>query len=98
MRIGRFRNEWLPKAAKRLPGKGRVEYSDASYKVFASPRLVKFVEMEYASPRVAVREALNRVRKLVDDGGRYIGFPVEVRFTAADDIALSTPSGRDTCY
>jgi FAD-linked oxidoreductase len=98
LRAGRLRNHWIPKVARRLPSKGRVELIDASYRVFASPRLVKFVEMEYAIPRQAVVPALNRVRALVDDGGRYIGFPVEVRFTQGDDIALSTASGRDTCY
>ena len=27
-----------------------------------------------------------------------MNFPVEVRFTAADDIPLSTASGRESCY
>jgi FAD/FMN-containing dehydrogenase len=27
-----------------------------------------------------------------------VSFPVEVRFTAPDDIPLSTASGRETCY
>ena len=98
MRIGRRWNNLLPKAAKRLPSTGRVDYTDASYRVFASPRLVKFYEMEYAIPRHDVVEALGRVRDLVDRQGRYIGFPVEVRFVAADDIALSTAFGRETAY
>lgn len=95
---GRVRDDWIPKVAKRLPSKGRVEYVDRSYRVFASPRLVHFYEMEYAVPRPALVEAVNRVRTIVDGGGRYIGFPVEVRTTAGDDIALSTASGRDTAY
>ncbi len=98
MRVGAVRNNLLPKAAKRLPSTGRVEYTDASYKVFASPRLTKFYEMEYAIPREHLPEALGRVRRLVDQQGRYIGFPVEVRFVAADDIALSTATGRATAY
>jgi L-gulonolactone oxidase len=98
MRIGRWHNNWLPAAAKRLPSTGRVEYIDDSYKVFASPRLTKFYEMEYAIPRADVVEALGRVRQLVDRQGRYIGFPVEVRFVAADDIPLSTAFGRETAY
>ena len=98
MRIGRWRNDLIPKVAKKLPSKGPVEFTDRSDKVFTSPRLVKFKEMEYAIPRAALVEALNRVRALVDEGGRYIGFPVEVRFTEGDDIPLSTASGRDTCY
>ncbi len=98
MRVGAVRNNLLPKAAKRLPSTGRVEYIDASYKVFASPRLTKFYEMEYAIPREHLPEALGRVRRLVDQQGRYIGFPVEVRFVAADDIPLSTATGRATAY
>jgi FAD-linked oxidoreductase len=98
MRIGRFRNDLIPKVAKRMPSKGPVDFIDRSDKVFTSPRLVRFVEMEYAIPRAALTEALNRVRAMVAGGGRYIGFPVEVRFTQGDDIPLSTAEGRDTCY
>ncbi len=98
MRIGRWRNNLLPAAAKRLPSTGRVDYIDASYKVFASPRLVRFYEMEYAIPRASLPEAFGRLRNLVDRQGRYIGFPVEVRFVAADDIALSTAFGRESAY
>jgi L-gulonolactone oxidase len=98
MRVGRRHNNLLPKAAKRLPSTGRADYIDASYKVFASPRLVRFYEMEYAIPREALPEAFGRLRTLVDRQGRYIGFPVEVRFVAGDDIPLSTATGRDTAY
>jgi L-gulonolactone oxidase len=96
--LGRWRNDLIPKVAKRLPSKGPTEYVDASYKVFASPRLVRFVEMEYAIPREALPEALNRVRDWVSGLGMQISFPVEVRFVAGDDIPLSTASGRSTAY
>ncbi len=98
LEAGRFRNDWIPRVARRLPSKGRVEYTDRSDLVFASPRLVPFYEMEYGVPREALVEAVQRVRAIVDAGDRYIGFPVEVRTTAADDIPLSTASGRDTAY
>jgi hypothetical protein len=67
-------------------------------KVFTSPRLVHFYEMEYAIPRAAIPEALTRVRSLVDRLGVPISFPVEVRVVAPDDIPLSTAFGRDTGY
>jgi L-gulonolactone oxidase len=54
--------------------------------------------MEYAIPRDALPEALNRVRRLFDEAGLRIPFPVEVRVTAPDDIPLSTAYGRDTGY
>jgi L-gulono-1,4-lactone dehydrogenase len=97
-RLGRLRPSAIPRLARALPSQGQVTYSDKSYKVFASPRLVRFYEMEYSIPRPAAVEALNRVRKLVDDEGFKISFPVEVRFTAPDDIPLSTGYGEPRCY
>lgn len=97
-RVGRRKPDWIPRMAKILPSTGRVEYTDRSDKVFTSPRLVHFYEMEYAIPREAIPEALNRVRRLVDEAGIQLSFPVEVRVVAADDIPLSTASGRPTGY
>ena len=97
-RVGRVRPRWIPKLAKALPSAGRVSYVDRSYRVFASPRLVRFYEMEYAIPREAGVEALGRVRRFVEDSGLLLSFPVEVRFTAPDDIPLSTANGRESCY
>jgi len=97
-RIGRRRPSWIPKMAKILPSTGRVEYTDRSDRVFTSPRKVKFYEMEYAIPRDAIPEALNRVRALVDEAGIQLSFPVEVRVVAPDDIPLSTAEGRATGY
>jgi FAD-linked oxidoreductase len=97
-RIGRARPEWIPRLARALPASGRQEYVDRSYKVFASPRRVRFYEMEYELPREACAEALTRIRRFVDDEGLLLSFPVEVRFTAADDIPLSTGYGRANAY
>ncbi|MFD7340795.1 D-arabinono-1,4-lactone oxidase [Streptomyces violascens] len=73
-------------------------YTDLPYKVFTSPRRVRFVEMEYALPREAVVGALREVKALVERSPLRISFPVEVRTAPADDIALSTASGRETAY
>jgi L-gulonolactone oxidase len=97
-RLGRLRPSWIPRLAKLVPSTGRIDYSDRSDRVFTSPRLVRFCEMEYAVPREALGEALDRVRALVDRLGIQLSFPVEVRVTAADDIPLSTASGRDSGY
>ena len=97
-KVARHRNDLVPAVARRLPSTGRRDYVDASYEVFASPRLVRFHEMEYAVPRDAGVAALGEVRRLVDRLGYHVGFPVEVRVVAADDLALSTASGRDTVY
>ncbi|MFD7706073.1 D-arabinono-1,4-lactone oxidase [Streptomyces sp. NPDC059785] len=73
-------------------------YTDIPYKVFTSPRRVRFVEMEYAVPREALVEALRELRRTVDRSGLRVSFPVEIRTAPADDIALSTASGRESAY
>jgi L-gulono-1,4-lactone dehydrogenase len=97
-RVGRWHPAWIPKLAKALPASGRNEYVNESYRVFASPRRVRFYEMEYEIPREACAEALTRVRRFVEEEGLTLNFPVEVRFTAPDDISLSTGFGRDNAY
>ena len=96
--LGRAKPSLIPKLAKALPSSGRNEYCDASHKVFTSKRIIKFYEMEYAIPREACEEALNRVRRMVKDSGFFLNFPVEVRFTAPDEIPLSTASNRESAY
>jgi len=97
LRVGRRRPDLIPRLARHIPSAGRQEYVERSDRVFASARLVRFLEMEYAVPRDAFRSAFDQVRGLVARMGP-IGFPVECRFVAGDDIPLSTASGRDTAY
>ncbi|MEV4442634.1 D-arabinono-1,4-lactone oxidase [Streptomyces sp. NPDC049577] len=89
-----------------VPGIARVTgralsartYTDVPYKVFTSPRRVRFLEMEYALPREAAMTALRELRATVERRGLRVSFPVEVRTAPADDIPLSTAAGRDTAY
>lgn len=97
-RAGRLRPEWIPRLATALPSTGVSTYVDDSFRIFASKRIVKFVEMEYAIPRESCAEVMRRITTMIDAKGHLVSFPVEVRFTAADDIPLSTASGRDTAY
>ncbi|CAL9415646.1 L-gulono-1,4-lactone dehydrogenase [Streptomyces sp. enrichment culture] len=73
-------------------------YTDIPYKVFTSPRRVRFVEMEYAVPREALVETLRELKAMIDRSRLRVSFPVEVRTAPSDDIALSTASGRDSAY
>ncbi|MDH6122984.1 FAD-linked oxidoreductase [Kitasatospora sp. GAS204A] len=73
-------------------------YTDTAYKVFTSPRKVRFIEMEYAVPRAAATEVLRELKALVERNDWQISFPVEVRCAPADDLWLSTANGRDTVY
>jgi FAD-linked oxidoreductase len=98
-RIGNARPSLIPKISN-LSGQMLSErtYSDVPHKVFTSSRSVVFREMEYAVPREVGLEALAEVRRWIDASGIMISFPVEVRTTPADDIALSTSSGRESMY
>ncbi|GAA0737944.1 FAD-binding protein [Dactylosporangium roseum] len=73
-------------------------YTAPSHDVFCTPRRVRFVEMEYGLPRAALREAFDGLRSVVAGLPFRVQFPVEVRFTAADDIWLSHGHGRDNAY
>lgn len=77
---------------------GARDYIDRSYRVFASVRTVRFREMEYAVPRAAVPQLLAGIESYLARSGELVGFPVEVRFAAADDIWLSTAHERETGY
>ncbi|MEU9921828.1 D-arabinono-1,4-lactone oxidase [Streptomyces griseoluteus] len=99
--------QWVGRAAPvSVPAIARVSsralsarsYTDIPYRVFTSPRRVRFVEMEYAVPRAALTETLRELRAVIERSGLRVGFPVEVRTAPADDIALSTASGRDSAY
>ena len=77
---------------------GDRAFSDAAHRVFASPRSVRFREMEYALPLAHAVSAFTALRDLVAERGWRIEFPVEVRAAAADDVWLSTAHGRDSAY
>lgn len=77
---------------------GTTVRTDASHRVFASPRLVRFTEMEYALPRAAAADAIRAIRAAIAEHGFAVNFPIEVRFVAPDDAFLSPATGRDTVY
>jgi FAD/FMN-containing dehydrogenase len=77
---------------------GARTYVDAAYRVFTSPRRVRFKEEEYAIPRAALSDVLAEVRALFRRRDWRISFPIEVRVTPSDDVWLSTAYGRDSAY
>ena len=98
-RLGNARPAWIPRINE-VAGRALSErtYSDVPHKVFTSPRNVVFREMEYAVPGEAGLDALREVRRWIDRSGIQVSFPVEVRVTPADDIPLSTSTGRESMY
>jgi L-gulono-1,4-lactone dehydrogenase len=98
-RGARLNRRWIPALARfGARTMSKQEIFDRSDRVFANPRFVRFAEMEYAVPRERLLDAFADVRRMIERKGFLISFPVEVRATAADDIFLSTASGRATGY
>lgn len=86
----------LNRTVTRVAGSSvRVDRSD---RIFASPRLVRFTEMEYALPRDCTAEAVRRVLELIPAHGFHVPFPIEVRLVAPDDAFLSPAHERPTGY
>jgi FAD-linked oxidoreductase len=97
-RVGKLLPALIPRLATALPGSGSTNYIDESFRVFASERRVKFVEMEYAIPREHCRAALEDIERMIDEKNYKVSFPVEVRLTAADNNVLSTAHARQSAY
>jgi FAD-linked oxidoreductase len=77
---------------------GSRSYVDAAYRVFTSPRRVRFKEQEYAIPRESLADVLGEIRSLFARRDWRISFPIEVRVTPGDDPWLSTAFGRASAY
>jgi L-gulono-1,4-lactone dehydrogenase len=72
---------------------------DDSYKIFASPRSVRFTESEWAIPREACAEVVYEILRIVRARGFDVNFPLEVRFVSADEESFLSPAyGRATAY
>jgi L-gulono-1,4-lactone dehydrogenase len=77
---------------------GSRTYVDAAYRVYTSPRRVRFKEQEYAVPRATLSDVLAEIRSLIQRREWRISFPIEVRVTPSDNLWLSTAYGRDSAY
>ena len=98
-RTGRRFPSLIPALNRRLASlMGTAEHLDASNRVYANKRLVRFTEMEYAIPRERAAEALERVLAMIERRRLPVGFPIELRVVAPDDALLSTAHERATAY
>ena len=98
-RTGRRFHRTIPtlnRVAARLSG--GPERIDRSYRVFASPRLVRFTETEYAFRREDCVEAVREVKRMIERNHYDVPFPLEVRFAAPDDAFLAPTFERETCH
>ena len=75
-----------------------IDEIDYSHRVFTTPRLVRFQEMEYNIPAEHLSSVVNEIRECIEKYQFRVHFPVECRFVQADDIWLSPAYQRDSAY
>ncbi|MCW2998574.1 MAG: FAD-linked oxidoreductase [Solirubrobacterales bacterium] len=98
-RLGRARPSLIPRLNRAATALGGASaHTDRSYRVFATPRSVRFNELEYAIPREHAATAVRAVLSMIEERRVPISFPLEVRTVAPDDALLSPAGGRDTAY
>lgn len=69
-----------------------------SHRLFATPRLVRFQEMEYNIPAEHTATVISEIQACIEQYQFRVHFPVECRFVRADDIWLSPAYQRDSAY
>ncbi|MCH1625478.1 D-arabinono-1,4-lactone oxidase [Ferdinandcohnia quinoae] len=69
-----------------------------SYQLFATPRIVRFREIEYCIPLEHMGAALIEVRNRIEEKKHKVHFPIECRTVKADDIWLSPSYERESAY
>ena len=100
-------NRVVTRVPRMIPSVNRLSASVAgstshsigrSYRMFVTPRRVRFREMEYAVPVERIPDLLRELSQWFAHTDYRTAFPVEVRCAAADNIWLSTAFGRPTGY
>lgn len=70
----------------------------AGHDLYATPRLVKFQEMEYSVPAEAIKQVLYDIDHTIQKLKITVHFPIECRFVAKDNAWLSPSYQRDSAY
>jgi len=79
-------------------GVGTSSVVSVSQNLFATPRLVKFREMEYCIPLEYAKEVIQEVRSIVEEKQYQVHFPIECRTVKEDSIWLSPSFKRPSFY
>ncbi|QKG84184.1 FAD-binding protein [Kroppenstedtia pulmonis] len=90
----------LSPTISKLSAKGVPVFEEAGYshRLFATPRLVRFYEMEYSIPAKHLKCVIREIREQIQKHRFAVHFPVECRYVKGDDIWLSPAYGRDSAF
>ncbi len=75
-----------------------VDEVDYSHHIYATPRWVRFNEMEYNIPAEHFSTVFAEIRECISRERFAVHFPIECRFVHADDIWLSPAYERPSAY
>ena len=76
----------------------RTDVVDYSYRIFSTPRMVRFQEMEYNVPAEHLPAVLREMQACIEQHSFNVHFPIECRFVREDDIWLSPAYQRASAY
>ncbi|WP_223639211.1 D-arabinono-1,4-lactone oxidase [Corallococcus sp. EGB] len=98
-RACRMRPAWcapVSRLSAKLASEGVL--AGESHTLFATPRLVRFQEMEYAVPVERGPDCLRELSEYIMREQLPVHFPVEYRFVRGDDVFLSPAHGGDRAF
>jgi len=75
-----------------------VEEINYSHRLFSTPRMVRFQEMEYNIPAEHTSAVINEIQECIERHQFAVTFPLECRFVHSDDIWLSPAYQRESVY
>lgn len=75
-----------------------IDEINYSHRLFATPRMVRFQEMEYNIPAEYTVAVINEIKECIQQRQFQVHFPLECRFVHSDDIWLSPAYGRESAY
>ncbi len=96
-------SKWIPKTSSTISkisalGVGKASVVSESFNLFATPRLVRFREMEYCIPIEHFQKAIREVKEKIETERFQVHFPIECRVVKGDDIWLSPSYQRNSAY
>lgn len=77
---------------------GNLDEINFSHRLFATPRMVRFQEMEYNIPAEHFSTVIAEIRDCIERYQFKVHFPLECRFVHSDDIWLSPAYQRESAY
>jgi FAD-linked oxidoreductase len=75
-----------------------IDEVNYSHRLFTTPRMVRFQEMEYNIPAEHTVAVIQEIQECIQQHQFQVHFPIECRFVRSDDIWLSPAYQRESAY